>query len=152
MTPCIAEPRKEVGKYAPKIVQIMIDPAKIGDVVGQRGKTINTIIERTGVKIILKGLEAPLYQIAANAGVDGSVVVDKIKNSKKKGWGYDAYTETYCDMVASGIVDPTRVTRSALQNAASIAATILTTESVVADIKEPAPAAPAAGAGMDGMY
>ena len=104
------------------------------------------------MKIILKGLEAPLYQIAANAGVDGSVVVDKIKNSKKKGWGYDAYTETYCDMVSSGIVDPTRVARSALQNAASIAALILTTESVVADIKEPATAAPAAGAGMDGMY
>ena len=124
------------------------------NVIPEVAKLVNTVEgdERTGVKIILKGLEAPLYQIAANAGVDGSVVVDKIKNSKKKGWGYDAYTETYCDMVASGIVDPTRVTRSALQNAASIAATILTTESVVADIKEPAPAAPAAGAGMDGMY
>ena len=124
------------------------------NVIPEVAKLVNTVEgdERTGVKIILKGLEAPLYQIAANAGVDGSVVVDKIKNSKKKGWGYDAYTETYCDMVASGIVDPTRVTRSALQNAASIAATILTTESVVADIKEPAPAAPAASAGMDGMY
>ena len=124
------------------------------NVIPEVAKLVNTVEgdERTGVKIILKGLEAPLYQIAANAGVDGSVVVDKIKNSKKKGWGYDAYTESYCDMVASGIVDPTRVTRSALQNAASIAATILTTESVVADIKEPAPAAPAAGAGMDGMY
>ena len=124
------------------------------NVIPEVAKLVNTVEgdERTGVKIILKGLEAPLYQIAANAGVDGSVVVDKIKNSKKKGWGYDAYTETYCDMVASGIVDPTRVTRSALQNAASIAATILTTESVVADIKEPVPAAPAAGAGMDGMY
>ena len=124
------------------------------NVIPEVAKLVNTVEgdERTGVKIILKGLEAPLYQIAANAGVDGSVVVDKIKNSKKKGWGYDAYTETYCDMVSSGIVDPTRVARSALQNAASIAATILTTESVVADIKEPAPAAPAAGAGMDGMY
>ena len=124
------------------------------NVIPEVAKLVNTVEgdERTGVRIILKGLEAPLYQIAANAGVDGSVVVDKIKNSKKKGFGYDAYTETYCDMVASGIVDPTKVTRSALQNAASIAATILTTESVVADIKEPAPAAPAAGAGMDGMY
>ena len=124
------------------------------NVIPEVAKLVNTVEgdERTGVKIILKGLEAPLYQIAANAGVDGSVVVDKIKSSKKKGWGYDAYTETYCDMVSSGIVDPTRVARSALQNAASIAATILTTESVVADIKEPAPAAPAAGAGMDGMY
>ena len=124
------------------------------NVIPEVAKLVNTVEgdERTGVKIILKGLEAPLYQIAANAGVDGSVVVDKIKNSKKKGWGYDAYTETYCDMVSSGIVDPTRVARSALQNAASSAATILTTESVVADIKEPAPAAPAAGAGMDGMY
>ncbi len=124
------------------------------NVIPEVAKLVNTVDgdERTGVKIILKGLEAPLWQIAANAGVDGSVVVDKVKNSKKKGWGFDAYNEVYCDMVAAGIVDPTKVTRSALQNAASIAATILTTESVVADIKEPAPAAPAAGAGMDGMY
>ena len=88
-----------------------------------------------------------------NAGFDGGVVVDKIMNSGKEGYGFDAYNETYCDMVASGIVDPTKVTRSALQNAASIASVILTTEAVVANQKEPepAPAAPAAG-GMGGMY
>ena len=108
--------------------------------------------ERTGVKIILKGLEAPLYQIAQNAGHDGAVIVDKVKSSKKKGWGFDAYNEIYCDMMGAGIVDPTKVTRSALQNAASIASTILTTESVIADIKEPAPAAPAMDGGMGGMY
>ncbi len=108
--------------------------------------------ERTGVKIILKGLEAPLYQIAQNAGHDGAVIVDKVKSSDKKGWGFDAYNEVYCDMMGAGIVDPTKVTRSALQNAASIASTILTTESVVADIKEPAPAAPAMDGGMGGMY
>ncbi len=109
--------------------------------------------EKTGVKIVLRALEAPVRQIAANAGVDGAVVVDKIVNSGKLGWGFDAYNETYCDMVASGIVDPTKVTRSALLNASSIAATILTTEAVVADIKEPTPAAPAAmDGGMGGMY
>jgi len=108
--------------------------------------------EKTGVKIILKGLEAPLYQIAQNAGHDGAVIVDKVKNADKKGWGFDAYNEVYCDMMGAGIVDPTKVTRSALQNAASIASTILTTESVIADIKEPAPAAPAMDGGMGGMY
>ncbi len=110
--------------------------------------------EKTGVKIVVKALEEPVRQIAYNAGFDGGVVVDKIVNSKKKGWGFDAYNETYVDMVAAGIVDPTKVTRSALQNAASVASIILTTESVVADIKEPAPAAPAAGmdGGMGGMY
>ena len=108
--------------------------------------------EKTGVKIVLKGLEEPVRQIATNAGFDGAVVVDKIMNSKKIGYGFDAYNEKYVDMIASGIVDPKKVTRCALQNAASIASVILTTESVVADIKEPeAPAAPA-GAGMGGMY
>ena len=101
---------------------------------------------------MLKALEAPVRQIAENAGIEGSVVVDKIYASKKDGYGFDAYTEKYVDMVKSGIVDPTKVTRSALQNAASIAATVLTTESLVADKKEetPAPAAPAGG--MGGMY
>ena len=108
--------------------------------------------EKTGVKIVLKGLEEPVRQIATNAGFDGAVVVDKIMNSKKIGYGFDAYNEKYVDMIASGIVDPKKVTRCALQNAASIASVILTTESVVADIKEPEPAAPAAGAGMGGMY
>ena len=108
--------------------------------------------EKTGVKIILKGLEEPVRQIATNAGFDGAVVVDKIMSSKKVGYGFDAYNEKYVDMLAQGIVDPKKVTRSALQNAASIASVILTTESVVADIKEPEPAAPAGGAGMGGMY
>ncbi len=108
--------------------------------------------EKTGVKIVLKGLEEPVRQIAANAGFDGAVIVDKIMSSKKVGYGFDAYNEKYVDMVASGIVDPKKVTRSALQNAASIASVILTTESVVADVKEPEAApAPAAG-GMGGMY
>ncbi len=109
--------------------------------------------EKTGVRIVLKALEEPVRQIAANAGFDGGVIVDKIMNSGKVGYGFDAYNETYCDMVASGIVDPTKVTRCALQNAASIASVILTTESVVADKKEPEPApAPAAPGGMGGMY
>ena len=110
--------------------------------------------ERTGVRIVLKALEEPVRQIAANAGVDGSVIVDKITNSGKVGYGFDAYNEVYCDMMSSGIVDPTKVTRSALQNAASIASVILTTESVVANQKEEAPAAPAGGmgGGMGGMY
>ena len=106
--------------------------------------------EKTGVKIVLKALEEPVRQIATNAGFDGGVVVDKILTSGKVGYGFDAYNEVYCDMVASGIVDPTKVTRSALQNAASIASVILTTESVVADKKEEAPAA-APAAGMGGM-
>ena len=108
--------------------------------------------ERTGVKIVLKGLEEPVRQIAANAGFDGAVIVDKIMSSKKVGYGFDAYSEKYVDMMANGIVDPKKVTRSALQNAASIASVILTTESVVADIKEPEPAAAPAGGGMGGMY
>lgn len=106
--------------------------------------------EKTGAKIILKALEAPVRQIAENAGLEGSVIVDKIIRSRKAGYGFDAYNETYCDMIPAGIVDPTKVTRSALQNAASVAAMVLTTESLVADIKEDAPAAPAMPAG--GMY
>ena len=109
--------------------------------------------EKTGVKLVIKALEAPMRQIAENAGFDGGVIIDKIKSSNKPGYGFDAYNEKYTDMMESGIVDPTKVTRSALQNAASVAATVLTTEAVVADKKEenPAPAAPAAG-GMGGMY
>ncbi|MGM9665267.1 MAG: chaperonin GroEL [Eubacteriales bacterium] len=108
--------------------------------------------EKTGVKIVVKALEEPLRQIAANAGFDGSVVVDKVKNSGKIGYGFDAYNEVYCDMMEAGIVDPTKVTRSALQNAASVASTVLTTEAVVADKKEENPA-PAPQPGMGGgMY
>ena len=107
--------------------------------------------EKTGAKIILKALEAPVRQIAENAGLEGSVIVDKIIRSRKVGYGFDAYKEVYCDMIPSGIVDPKKVTRSALQNAASVASMVLTTESLVADIKEEAaPAMPAGG--MGGMY
>ena len=111
--------------------------------------------EKTGVRIVLKALEAPVRQIAANAGLDEGVVVSKILSARKTGWGFDAYNETYVDMIGAGIVDPTKVTRSALQNAASIAATILTTESVVANQKEDPAAAAAANAAMNaggGMY
>ncbi len=111
--------------------------------------------EKTGVKIVIKALEEPVRQIATNAGFDGGVVVDKILSSGKLGYGFDAYNEVYVDMMSAGIVDPTKVTRSALQNAASIASVILTTESVVADKPEPKEAAPAAGGmggGMGGMY
>ena len=100
-------------------------------------------------------LEPPLTQIAINAGIDGSIIVNNILNSKKStGYGYDALKNEYGDMVERGIIDPTKVTRSALQNAASVASTLLTTESVVADIPEPEPAAPAGGmgGGMGGMY
>ena len=107
---------------------------------------------KTGVQIILRALEEPIRQIALNAGIDGSVIVENIKNAKKPGYGYDALKGEYVDMVERGIIDPTKVTRSALQNAASIAAMMLTTESLVADIPEPEPAAPAGGAGMGGMY
>ncbi|MDD5906824.1 MAG: chaperonin GroEL [Clostridia bacterium] len=110
--------------------------------------------EKTGVRIVMKALEEPVKQIAANAGIDGSIVLERIKNARRVGYGFDAYKETYCDMIKAGIVDPTKVTRTALQNAASIASMVLTTESVVADKKEPqAPAAPAPGMGGDmGMY
>ena len=107
--------------------------------------------EKTGAKIVAKALEAPMKQIADNAGVDGAVIISKIRESGKLGFGYDAYREEYCDMMEAGIVDPAKVTRSALQNAASIASTVLTTESVVYNKKEDKPAA-AAPAGMDGMY
>ena len=108
--------------------------------------------EKTGVKIVLKALEEPIRQIAANAGLEGSVIIDKIKRSRKVGYGFDAYNETYVDMLEAGIVDPTKVTRSALQNAASVAAMVLTTESLVADKKEENPAPVAANPGMGGMY
>ncbi len=108
--------------------------------------------EKTGVNIIVKALAEPVKQIAANAGIDGSVVLEKIKESGKTGYGFDAYKETYVDMISAGIVDPTKVTRSALENAASIAAVLLTTESLVADKPQP-PAPPAApGPDMGGMY
>jgi len=110
--------------------------------------------ERTGVQIIVRALTEPMRQIATNAGIDGSVVLENVKNSSKEGYGFDALTETYCDMITAGIVDPTKVARSALQNAASVSALMLTTEALVAD--KPQPAAPAAPApdmgGMGGMY
>ncbi len=110
--------------------------------------------ERTGVRAVIKALEEPIKQIAANAGIDGSIVLEKIKNSKKPGYGFDAATETYTDMVKAGIVDPAKVTRSALQNAASVASMVLTTEALVGDIPEPPAAAPAQGGmgGDMGMY
>ena len=122
------------------------------NVIPEVAKLVDTVDgdEKTGVKIVVKALEEPVRQIAANAGFDGGVVVDKIMTSGKIGYGFDAYNEVYCDMMACGIVDPTKVTRSALQNAASIASVILTTESVVADKKEEAAAA-APAAGMGGM-
>ena len=112
--------------------------------------------EKTGAQIIARALQAPIRQIAENAGVDGSIVYDKIRSSRKVGYGYNAYTETYCDMIPSGIVDPTKVTRTALENAASSASCVLTTESLVADKPDPkadaAMAAAAQGGGMGGMY
>ena len=108
--------------------------------------------EKTGVKIIMRGLEAPVKQIAENAGVDGSVILDRIKNSGKVGYGFDAYKEEFCDMIPAGIVDPTKVNRTALQNAASIASMVLTTESIVADKKEPVAPAAAPAPDMGGMY
>ena len=110
--------------------------------------------EKTGVRAVLKSLEEPMRQIAINAGIDGAVVIEKIKSSKRVGFGFDAFNEVYCDMFKVGIVDPTKVTRSAIENAASIASMVLTTEALVADKKEPLPAASAQG-GMDngmGMY
>ena len=107
--------------------------------------------EKTGMTIVLKALEEPIRQIAANAGLEGSVIVEKIKAADKVGYGFNALTEEYVDMLSAGIIDPTKVTRSALQNAASVASMVLTTESLVTDIKEPAAAAPAAP-DMGGMY
>ncbi len=109
--------------------------------------------EKTGAKIVLRALEEPVRQIALNAGLEGSVIIDTINREGKVGYGFDAYTETYGDMISAGIVDPAKVTRSALQNAASVAAMVLTTESLVADKPEETPAAPAMSAGgMGGMY
>ncbi len=128
------------------------------NVISEVEKLLDTVEgdEKTGVRIVLKALEEPVRQIAANAGFDGGVIVSEIMKSGKVGYGFDAYNEVYCDMMASGIVDPTKVTRSALQNAASIASVILTTEAVVADKKDPAAEAAAnaamAGGGMGGMY
>ncbi len=129
------------------------------NVIPEVAKLIDTVDgdEKTGVAIVLKALEEPVRQIAANAGFDGGVIVNEIQKSGKVGYGFDAYNEVYCDMMSAGIVDPTKVTRSALQNAASIASVILTTESVVADKKDPAAeaaanAAMAGAGGMGGMY
>ena len=128
------------------------------NVIPEVAKLVDTVEgdEKTGVRIVLKALEEPVRQIAANAGFDGGVIINEIQKSGKIGYGFDAYNEVYCDMMSAGIVDPTKVTRSALQNAASIASVILTTESVVADKKDPAAEAAAnaamAGGGMGGMY
>ncbi len=130
------------------------------NVIADVKKLVDTVEgdEKTGVQIVVKALEEPVRQISANAGFDGAVIVDKILNSGKAGYGFDAYNEVFCDMMQAGIVDPTKVTRSALQNAASIASVVLTTESIVADKKDPAAdaaaaAAMAGGAGMGGgMY
>ncbi len=108
--------------------------------------------EKTGAKIVLKALEEPVRQIATNAGLEGSVIIDKILSSGKVGYGFDAYNETYVDMISSGIVDPTKVTRSALQNAASVSAMVLTTESLVTDKKEENPAPQMPAGSMGGMY
>ena len=106
--------------------------------------------EKTGAKIILKALEAPLYHIVANAGLEGAVIVNKVRE-QEPGIGFDAYNEEYVDMVKAGILDPAKVTRSALQNATSVASTLLTTESVVANKKEETPAMPAGAPGMGMM-
>ena len=129
------------------------------NIIPEVAKLVDTVEgdEKTGVRIVLKALEEPVRQIAANAGFDGAVIVNEIMRSGKTGYGFDAYNEVYCDMVSAGIVDPAKVTRSALQNASSIASVILTTESVVADKKDPAAeaaanAAMAGAGGMGGMY
>ena len=115
---------------------------------GEVEKLVETLDgdEKTGAKIVLKALEAPLFHIAANAGLEGSVIINKVKEAKV-GIGFDALKEEYVDMVIAGILDPAKVTRSALQNATSVASTLLTTESVVATIKEDLPAMPAGGMG-----
>jgi chaperonin GroEL len=117
-------------------------------------KVIDTLEgdEKTGARIVAKALTAPMKQIADNAGLDGSVIVAKVREANKPGYGFDAYNEVYCDMLECGIVDPAKVTRSALQNAASISSTVLTTESVVYEKKEKAPAAAPAAPDMGGMY
>jgi len=125
------------------------------NVIDEVAKLLNTAKgdEKTGVQIVIRALEAPVRQIAENAGFEGSVVVNNIKAAEKVGYGFDAYNEVYCDMIEAGIVDPAKVTRSALQNAASVAATVLTTEALVVNQPEPEPAVPAGGmGGMGGMY
>ena len=122
----------------------------LDDVAALREKTEGD--EKTGVNIVLRALEEPIRQIAANAGLEGSVIVENIKKAEKKGYGYDAKRDEYGMMAEKGIMDPTKVTRSALQNAASIAAMVLTTESLVCDIPAPEPPMPPAGGGMGGMY
>ncbi len=107
---------------------------------------------KTGVQIVLRAMEEPMRQIALNAGIDGAVIIENIRRSRKTGYGYDALKGEYVDMIERGIIDPTKVTRSALQNAASVAAMVLTTESLVTDIPAPEPAAPAGNPGMGGMY
>ena len=107
---------------------------------------------KTGANIVISALESPIRQIAANAGVDGGVVAATITAKNKANFGYDAAKNVYCDMIKQGILDPTKVTRSALQNAASVASTLLTTEALVTDIKEPTPAPAMPAGGMDGMY
>ena len=124
--------------YASKAVQSMVSQTA-GDV-------------KTGVSIVLRALEEPVRQIAKNAGVEGSVIVEKLKSKKSVSYGYDASKDEYCDMIERGIIDPTKVTRSALQNAASVAAMVLTTESLVTDIPAPEPAAPAQPGMGGGMY
>ena len=127
--------------------------AALVNVIGAVEKVIDSLEgdEKTGAQIVAKALTAPMKQIADNAGIDGAVVVAKVRETAKAGYGFDAYNETYCDMLECGIVDPTKVTRSALQNAASIASTVLTTEAVVSDKKEPAPMV-APNPEMGGMY
>ena len=127
--------------------------AALVNVIGAVDAVINSLEgdEKTGAQMVAKALTAPMKQIADNAGIDGSVVVAKVRESGKAGYGFDAYSEKYCDMLECGIVDPAKVTRSALQNAASIASTVLTTEAVVSDKKEPTPAAPM-NPEMGGMY
>ena len=124
------------------------------NVIPEVAKLLDTVEgdEKTGVRIVLKALEEPVRQIAANAGFDGGVIVNEIQKSGKIGYGFDAYNEVYCDMMEAGIVDPTKVTRSALQNAASVASTVLTTEALVADKKEENPQPQAPMGGMGGMY
>lgn len=108
--------------------------------------------EKTGAALIGKALEAPIKQIATNAGLEGAVILDKVYNSEDASYGFDAYNEVYCNMIEAGIVDPTKVCRSAIENAASVASTVLTTESLVADIPEPPAPAAAPAPDMGGMY
>ena len=142
-----------VGESGGEVYAVLIGdryrhPQHIGKLIGKVEGD-----EKTGVKIIVNALQEPVRQIAKNAGVDGSVVLEKNKSSRKVGYGFDAYKEVYCDMIGAGIVDPAKVTRSALENAASVSSMVLTTEALVADKPEPpAPAAPAGMGDMGGMY